>query len=308
MTHKSRSVLTILILLAALHPLYGQSFLLQKDTLVPAGEVEDNVISFGGDIVVDGYVRENIIAFGGTITINGEVGEVVLGFGSEIRLTSSATIQGDVVSVGGTLKKDPGCTISGDTILIEIESSHDLARIFSPGGIRSFLPFLMVLKFITLLIWLLLAVVLVAVFPSHITRASHQVKTSFWSVFGTGLLGLIIFVGLSIFSAFLSLIIIGIPILVSLIFIGIIVKIFGRVVLFCFLGEALARAFGKKDPTLYLSAGLGFVLVGFLGFIPILGPLFSLVLNIVGWGAVIRTKFGSTTDWSTKRGAGVSVE
>ncbi len=301
MIHKSRSALAILIILTALHPLYGQGFVLQKDILVPSGDVEDNVISFGGDIVVDGNVRESVIAFGGTITINGEVGEVVLGFGSEIKLASSAVIEGDVVSVGGTLTKQTGCSITGDTILINIDSSHNLSRIFSPGGIRSFLPLLLILKFITLLVWLLLAITLVAFFPRQIRLASEQIRTSFWPVFGTGLLGLIIFIGLSVFSAFLSLIIIGIPILVSLVFIGIIIKIFGRVVLFCFLGDALTRAFGKKDPTLFLSAGVGFILIGLIGFIPFLGPLVSFILNIVGWGVVIRTKFGSTPDWNTKR-------
>jgi len=106
----------------------------------------------------------------------------------------------------------------------------------------------------------------------------------------------------------LSLIIIGIPILVSLVFIGIIIKIFGRVVLFCFLGDALTRAFGKKDPTLYLSAGVGFMLIGLIGFIPFLGPLVSFILNIVGWGVVLRTKFGSNPDWNTKRRNEVQVK
>lgn len=301
MIHKLKPLLTLLLVLAALHPLFGQGFVLQKDILVPEGEFEDNVISFGGDIIVDGSVRENVIAFGGTITISGEVGEVVLGFGSEIRLESSADIKGDVVSIGGHLEKAPGCSITGDTILIHIDSTKDLARIFSPGGIRSFLPLLLVLKFITLLIWLFLAVILVAVFPRQIERASRHIRESFWPVFASGLLGLVIFIGLSVFSAFLSLIIIGIPILISLIFIGIIIKIFSRVVLFCFLGELLARGFHKKDPSLYLSAGIGFLIVGFISFIPVLGPFASLILNIVGWGVVIRTKFGTTEGWGTNR-------
>ncbi len=34
-----------------------------------------------------------------------------------------------------------------------------------------------------------------------------------------------------------------------------------------------------------------------VGFIPFVGFLFTLVLSILGWGAVIRTKFGTTDVW-----------
>jgi hypothetical protein len=96
-----------------------------------------------------------------------------------------------------------------------------------------------------------------------------------------------------VFSVFLSFILIGIPVLIALIFLGIVIKIFGRVIVFCFFGESLARAFGSKNPTTIGSVILGFVIVGFIGFIPILGSLFYLVLSCLGWGSVIRTKFGT---------------
>ena len=120
-------------------------------------------------------------------------------------------------------------------------------------------------------------------------------------MFGTGLLAIIIFAGLVIFSVLLSFILIGIPILLALIIIGVVIKIFGRIVLFYFFGESLARAFGSKRPTAFLAVFLGLILVGLISFIPILGSLFTFVLSILGWGVVIRTKFGTTENWFRRK-------
>ena len=38
-----------------------------------------------------------------------------------------------------------------------------------------------------------------------------------------------------------------------------------------------------------------------IGFIPFFGFLFALVLNIIGWGVVIRTKFGTKENWFRKK-------
>ena len=246
-------------------------------------------------------IKEGAIAFGGTIIVEGEVGEVVLGFGTDITLKSSAIIKGDVVSIGGTLDKEPGAIIEGDTVSFGFETPEDLKKFLTGGLFGSLLPLLLIIKLITLFVWFILAIILGAIFPRQISFASSQLRTSFWPVFGTGLLSLIIFTGLVIFAALLSFIFIGIPILLSLIFIGIIIKIFGRVILFYFFGESLSRAFGKKQPAPLLAIILGFILVSIVSFIPILGALFSFVLSILGWGVVIRTKFGTTENWFKRK-------
>jgi len=294
--------LILIFLLLGFVPLKGQGFVLKKDIYVAEDEVLDNVMTFGGDILVKGKINENVIAFGGTITIEGEVGEVVLGFGSEVTLKSSAIIKGDVVVLGGELHRESGVVIRGDTVYFN--ASEDVTEFLKEGlggviGI-SLIPFLLIIKLITLFIWFILAVIFAAVFPRQICLASAQIRKSFWPIIGTGLLSLIIFSGLVILSAFLCFVIIGIPILISLITIGIIIKIFGRVILFHFFGDSLARAFGSKQPSILLSVSLGFLLVGLISIIPILGSLFSFVLSIIGWGVVIRTRFGTVGNWFKK--------
>ena len=116
MKNKLISTFSLLFLLSGFIPLQGQtSFTLTKDIVVAEDEVQKNVVSFGGNILIEGKVKESVIAFGGTIIVKGEVGEVVLGIGSTITLKHSAVIRGDVASIGGELTKEPGCTIEGET-------------------------------------------------------------------------------------------------------------------------------------------------------------------------------------------------
>ena len=298
---KNRLWVTVLIafLVIGTFPLNGQQRIFNK-VEVDENDIQDNVITFGGDILIKGKVKHSVIAFGGTITVEGEVGEVVLGIGADITLKSKAKINGDVVSLGGKLHKMPGTIIEGDTVYFK--TSEGIGALLKEGFSGrlggSLLPFLIILKIITAFIWFILAIILIAIFPRQIIFASDQIKNSFWPVFGTGILSLVVFVGIVIFSAFLSLVLIGIPILLSLIIIGIIIKIFGQVILFYFFGESLSRSSRKeKPPSPLLVIVLGFILVTVIGLIPFLGPLFSLVLSLIGWGVVVRTKFGTTENW-----------
>lgn len=290
----------IFFLLSGLSPLNGQGLSLKKDITVEEHDVQDNVISFGGTILVKGTVTENVIAFGGEIIIEGEVGDAVVGFGAKITLRSSAEINGDVVSIAGELEKHPGAFVKGDTTTIFINTPEGLKKIFN-NGLSGLLPIYFIFKLISLVFWFILAIIIVAIFPRQIMMASAQLRTSFWPTFGVGLLGIIVYTGLIIFSAVLTLVLIGIPILITLIALGIAVKIFGRIIIFYFFGESLVRAFNKKNPTTIATILFGFLLVSFITLIPIIGTLFSGVISIMGWGAIIRTKCGTTENWFKKK-------
>jgi hypothetical protein len=295
--------LAILFLFLGLLPLQGQGVVFKKDIVVEKDETQDNIISWGGDIRIEGRVTDSVINFGGTIIITGRVEKTVVGFGSDIMLKPTAKIQGDVLSLGGTLDKAPGAIIEGDTVYFS--TSDEVSKFLKEGFVGVFgfslLPILIIFKLITLVIWFILAIILVAIFPKQISFASNQIRTSFWPIFGTGILSIIIFTGLILFSVFLCFILIGIPILLALIAVGVVIKIFGRVVVFYFLGDWIFKAFGGKQASGLLAVLLGLLLFGLLGFIPVIGSLFSFVLSIIGWGVVIRTKFGSMENWFKRK-------
>ena len=292
--------LMFLILFSGLSPLNGQGLVLQKNITVEELDTQDNVISFGGTILVKGTVTENVIAFGGNIIIEGEVGEAVVGFGTKITLRPTAQINGDVVSIAGELEKHPGAFVKGDTMTFFFNTPEAVKGLFK-DGLPGLIPIILILKLISLVFWFMLAIIIAAIFPSQTMLASTQLRTSFWPTFGVGFLSIIVFTGLILFSAVLTLILIGIPILITLIALGIAVKIFGRIIIFYFFGESLARAFNKKNPAVIATVIFGFLLVSFVTFIPLIGSLFSAVISILGWGVIVRTKFGTTENWFKKK-------
>ncbi|MEW5900642.1 MAG: hypothetical protein AB1715_04175 [Acidobacteriota bacterium] len=301
---KNKILLAFLAILfvGAQLPLRGfQKISVKEDVFVGKDEVQDNVIAFGGDITVEGRVRENVIAFGGSITISGEVGDSVVGLGSEVDLRSTAVIKGDLVSLGGTVHKEPGCVIQGDTV--HFEGGEILSKLIRGGWLifPPLVPLILVIKLIGFIIWLFIAVVVAALFPRQLAFASAQVRASFWPIVGTGLLALIIFSGLVIVAALLSLILIGIPFLLLLLGLGLVVKLFGQMAVFYFFGESVSRAFRNRGPTAVAAVVIGLVVVSFIKLVPILGSLFSLCLSFIGWGVVFRTKFGTTENWLRRK-------
>lgn len=291
-----------LFFLSGLIPLQSQqSFSLKKDIVVREDEVQESITTFGGNVLIEGKV-ESVIAFGGTVIVRGKVTDLV-GIGSNITLKSTAFIKGDVFSLGGVLDKEPGSIVKGDTI--HFKTSEDISKFLKEAFKNIFsvslIPFILVMKLIVFFIWFLLSLVIAALFARQISFASSQIRTSFGSVFGIGLLSIIIYVGVVIFSALLSFILIGIPLLFFFIIFGLVIQIFGRVVLFYFLGESFLKAFGKDKVSPLVFVIIGLVIATVIRFIPVIGFLFSFCLSIIGWGVVIMTKFGTTENWFKKR-------
>lgn len=272
------------------------SSLSTKEIIISAGETQKKVFSLGGNIIVDGQILEDVAAIGGTVTINGEVGGSVVGIGSKIIIKSGAVIRQDVVALGGSLEKEPGCVIRGDTVYFQTAEISD--RLFRLGPVHAILslkfsPFFLVLKLVSVLVWAFLALIGVTLLPKQIVFASEQVKKSFWPTFAYGLLAVIIFTVLVLISALLCLVIIGIPMLISIVLIGLAVKIFGRLALFYLIGKSFLDAFRTTQVNIYLVVLSGLLLITLISYLPVLGTLISLGVEITGWGIAIRTKFGT---------------
>jgi hypothetical protein len=284
-------------------PLLGavqnSAFGYKQDVLVGPSDSQRQVVSWGGNVTIEGRVQKDVLGIGSTVTISGEVGGAVIGLGARVILKPTAVIKGDLVIFGGTLTKEPGCQVDGDTVYFK--SEQITSRLFQDGfrGFLGFglLPFILIIKLLSAFVWALLAFLVASLFPKNVTAAAAEARRSFGAVFGVGLLALIAFVILVAFSALLSIILIGIPILLALTLAGMVVKVFGRVVLFYLVGESIARAFRKPTVTVIGGSLLGLVAVSLVSFVPLFGGLVTFVLSILGWGVALRTKFGTTENW-----------
>lgn len=278
-----------------------------KDIHVAPGAAQDKILSLGGHVLIEGTIREDVFVIGGSITIAGEVGQSVVGIGSRIIVKSTARIGEDLAALGGTLEKEPGCAIAGDTIYFQTREIGD--KLFRDGDFFSLLfafpiiPVIVIIKLVIIFLWLIAAVLGAALFPKPIACAAGEVRKSFWPVFGTGLVAMLVFMTLVLMAALLSVILIGIPIFLALAAAGFVVMVFGRLAVLCFLGEAALRALGAKRAGPMGAVLFGLLVFSLAGFVPGLGFLFGFVMNAVGWGAAIRTKFGSMENWFQKKPA-----
>ena len=276
----------------------------QKDIHVAPGETQDKIFSLGGNVLIEGKVTDDVLVVGGTITISGEAGRSVVGIGSRIIVKSTAVIGKDLAALGGTLEKEPGCTVGGDTLYFQTAEIGD--KLFKNGVLSgvfslSLIPIIVIFKLVIIFLWLMAAFLGAALFPKPLAFAAGEVRKSFWPAFGIGFLATIVFSGLVLFSALLSIVLIGIPILLALVAAGFIIKVFGRIVVFYFLGDSLLRALGSRKISALGAVLAGLALFSLIGFIPVVGFLFGLVMNAVGWGIALRTKFGTRENWFQKK-------
>jgi len=278
----------------------------QKDIHVLPGETIDKILSLGGNVLIEGSVRDDVMVIGGSITISGEAKQSVVGIGSRIIVKSTARIGEDLAALGGTLEKEPGCTVGGDTIYFQTREISD--QLFKDGLLSgvfsmSFIPVLLVIKLVIIFLWLLAALVGAGLFPKPLAYASGELRKSFWPALGIGLAAVIVFSGLVLFAALLSIVLIGIPVLLALIVAGFIIKVFGRLAVFYFLGDSVVRALGSKKVSAMGAVLAGLFIFSLAGFVPLLGFLFSFVMNAVGWGIALRTRFGTRENWFHKKAA-----
>ncbi len=295
--------LAVLLPLAA--PTSAQAAVISsKEIHVAPGERSEAILSFGGNVLVEGQVKGDVVVIGGSITIAGDVDQSVVGIGSHVVVKSTARITKDLAALGGTLEKEPGCSIGGDTTYFQTaEISERLFRdghIFQGALSLSLIPIILAVKLVMIVLWLIVAVLGASLFPKPIAYAAGEIRKHFWPAFGIGLVAILVFTMAVFIAALLSIILIGIPIVLALAVAGFIVKIFGRLAVFYLLGAAALGGFRDKKVSVMGASLLGLVIFSLAGFVPVLGFLFTLVMNAVGWGIAIRTKFGSRENWFVK--------
>ena len=93
-----------------------------------------DTVRFGGDVTVDvdERIQGDLVSIGGSIELDGEVTGDVVAIGGSVTLGPQAVVRGDLSVVGGSLARAPGARIFGDTN--EVGSVTDG---FTRGGQRA---------------------------------------------------------------------------------------------------------------------------------------------------------------------------
>jgi cytoskeletal protein CcmA (bactofilin family) len=271
----------------------------KKDIVIASGSEQEQLVAWGGTVNIEGTVRRDVLVVGSEVTISGEIGDSFVAIAARVTLKPTAVVRKDLVILGGTLVREEGSRVAGDTVYFKSEDLRErfLKRGF--GGLfgAGLMPFVIIIKTISLFIWAILIVVVAGFFPKNLALAADELPRSAGPVFLTGLVAAAAYTFLMVFAAILSIILIGIPLLIALGFAAIVIKTFGRVVVYYVVGRMTAKLFNKASISPMAGAFLGLAVVSFIGFIPVFGTLLSFFLSLMAWGIALRTKFGTTENW-----------
>lgn len=261
---------------------YASNFKMVKNLSVSAPDsYPDSVMSWGGTIDIDGTLKGSIILFGGRLELDGTVEEDIICVSSSIRLGEQALIKGDLFVIGGKLDRHPQSTVNKDFFhlkfdLKKIESA--LIPLFSDSQSATFF------KVIIIIFWLIVTLLVFALVPQKINLAREIFETNILKVGAFGILSILTIIFLFIAFFIMSLIIIGIPLLFLLVLLYFVANIFGRAVIFYFIGIKLSKLLKLKNVPPALFIVLGVAVYSILKFIPFVGPLILILMNLVVLG------------------------
>lgn len=299
----------------------GGSVRVEKD------EVVEEAVAVGGSATVDGEVTDTVTAIGGPVRIQGRVGGDVTSVGSSVYLGPKAVVEGGVTSVGGSIHREPGSQIHGPTSEVSLWPSwtHGFGDGWGPwafwGGVSDVMSSLMMLILMGLLTCLVL---LVARGP--LERVDRQLAAQPWQSALAGLAGFIFFWPLLlVVTVLLAITVIGCALFLLypflFLYLGLLLLL-GYAAVAYRLGRWLEVRFNRSFGGPYAVALAGVVMIQiwsllgeifgmipWLGFFAVITGLFGFLVQatawIVGFGAVILSRFGLEPGYWPKRGAPV---
>jgi hypothetical protein len=295
---KKLSLLVIGVIILAGVLLPDTNFKMVKNLSVDAGASYPNsILSLGGtvEVAAGGKISGSVILIGGNLNLEGEILEDVICVAATIRLGDRAHIKGDFFVISGELtppdkitveKKVDGEYLNFKFNLKKIEST--LIPIFSDS------QSLALFKVIKIVFWLIVTLIVLAVVPRKINYAEEMFERHILKISATGIISLFTFVFLLFVFIILCFVIIGIPLLFILVIAYFITYIFGRTVMFYFIGIKLSRRLKLKNITPALFILIGAALYAALKFLPFAGPIILIVMNVceigIGVGYFFRKR------------------
>lgn len=268
----------------------------RKDIVIERDETYGkDIISFGTDVIIKGTAKKSVIVIRGSISVYGTVNEDVVGIGSKVSVFSGAKINGDLLVIGGRLKKERETCIEGD--MFYFKPGRNFPTFFKSAlkGAFSFpsKPYELLLKIIALISWFLLVLIVNFFFPRNVSEASLIMRRNIWKGLLIGLFSLLIIIVFLAFFGFLSLFLIGIPFLILVLIILFLTLLFGRTIVFHWMGSNLLEVFKRTEFSNTIAVISGFVVFFIIAFIPFLSVLMRIFVDLCGIGIAVISKFGT---------------
>lgn len=279
--------------------IFGGSYTLHSGEVL----IGDLVVLGGEAILEEGStLKGSAVIFGGKMQASGEINGEVVTFGGEVALAETAVVKGDIVSFGGVLDYEEETKLEGNLISdipfpfdFSYSGDFDFSEFDFPQFGAGFNPVRDIIWFFfRSFMWTAVAVLLLIFIPKPIRRVSDTVVSQ---PIVSGALGLLTALLAPIVLILLIITLICIPISLLLIIALGLAWVLGVVAIGYETGERISKMMNKTwAPP--VSAGIGtliltFVLNGIGLVVPCIGWIAPALVGLVGFGAVLLTRFGS---------------
>jgi hypothetical protein len=272
----------------------GNTFRLESgDTL------DGNLLVIGGTATISkgAVVNGDTVLIGGTVTSRGTMTGDIVAIGGAVNIEDYAIVNGNLVMIGANLNRSPLAEINGSV------SNQSPGFLDFKGDNKNIeMPFLptkdplrnLLNTSLQALALSILAVVIGLFLPGQMQRVKSTLMQQPLIAGGVGLLTLVL---APIILVLLAITIILIPVSAIAIIILALAFLFGFVAVGFEIGERMAQVF-KTTWHPSISAGIGTLLLslvtGIAGLVPCIGWLIGLIVGILGLGAVVISRFGSS--------------
>ena len=288
-------------------------------TLKDGDELVGNLFVLNGNLDLNegSKIIGDVLILGGSFDISGLIQGDVMIAESTGEITSSSRIMGDVLTLGDQVTVDDNAEIDGQIMSSNLPNTTvDLSRIFSLnfGNVKEFpnlrVPitgfsmahFLMkiitgiIWYFLRSFLWAILAILVVLFFEKPVNRVIGATVKQPLISFSMGLLTVLGVLGLVLIFAIT---IFGIPISLLIVFVFLVSWAFGIVSIGVEVGNRFSKAFHQNWSPV-VAAGIGtlvltLVINGIGEVVPCVGWLLPATVGMIGLGAMVLTKFGSTS-------------
>jgi hypothetical protein len=255
--------------------------------VVPAGEThQGDLVAFGGNIEVDGTVTQDLVAFGGNVVVNGTVERDVAVVGGTLTLGPQSVVGRDVSFVGGSLNRMEGSKVGRNIVegrgRMDWNTFPAMARVFRPHTDYPSVVF----GLITGLGILVLALIILLFFPTHLQAAASVIERRPVETFALGCGGTIAGIVLAVLLV--------ITLVLPFVVVGAmtVAWLFGWAAIFLLIGQRLLQTM-ERPQELVPALLVGGVLVVILANIPVLNWLVLLIGGSVALGAALLSRFGT---------------
>jgi cytoskeletal protein CcmA (bactofilin family) len=261
-----------------------------QDINVPAGTTHDgDIVCVYGHVTIDGHVNGDVTVVAGRLDINGSVDGDVTGVVSRMDLDPKAAVNGDLTNVAGTLRRN-GASVQGQVVNMPFGITIPSWRHGFRTGWGDFIGLFFWWKLFAIFLFFVCALLLSALVPDRIRLISEEAPVRLFTAFVFGLVGYVVFVFVQLF---LTITLIGIPLVFLLYLMFVVLKWMAMCGIFHQIGFRIGNSMGRRL-SLLGAILLGLLPFALLRFVPFcIGFSIWFLIEILGFGYLILTRVGT---------------